>query len=215
MRKITLDIVSDVVCPWCFIGYKRLCKAIELLRDEMNFEIHWHPFELNPDMPAEGEPMDVHIQRKYGIGEAQSRENRARMAAIGKDLDIEFYAGNDRRIYNTFDAHRALHWAREHDQEQAFNLALFEEYFGAGRNPSDPAVLRQVAETLGLDGTELAEVLASDRYADAVRAEEREYLQAGISAVPAFIINRQYLISGGQEPQTFVEALRKIAAESG
>src|SRR5690606_16680103 len=114
---------------------------------------------------------------------------------------IEFYAAGDRRIYNTFDAHRVLHWAREQGQGQALNLALFQEYFVHGRNPSDPAVLRQCAESVGLDGQEVERIVASDRYAEAVRAEEREYMQAGISAVPACIVNRSYLISGGQEPE--------------
>lgn len=214
MTKFRLDIVSDVVCPWCFIGYRRLQKAMDVLADEMSFELVWHPFELNPDLPAEGEPIDEHLRRKYGIGPEQLRENQARIAAIGKDLGIEFYAAGDRRIYNTFDAHRVLHWAREQGQGQALNLALFQEYFVHGRNLSDPAVLRQCAESVGLDGQEVERIVASDRYAEAVRAEEREYMQAGISAVPAFIVNRSYLISGGQEPETFVRIFRQIAAEA-
>jgi len=214
MQSIKLDIVSDVVCPWCVIGYKRLELAMAELEGELQFDIDWHPFELNPDMPPEGENIVEHITRKYGITEQASAENRARMAEIGKGLGFTFNMTADRRIYNTFDAHRVLHWAREQGQQQPFNLALFAEHFTEGNNPSDPAVLRRVAEALDLDPAQVDAVLQSDRYAEAVRAEERHYMEAGIHAVPGFVINQQYLISGGQEPETFVKAFRRIAQEA-
>lgn len=214
MQKLKLDIVSDVVCPWCVIGYKRLEIAMEELRGEMAFEIDWHPFELNPDMPPEGENVVEHITRKYGVTAQQSAETRRRIAEVGRELGFTFNMTDDRRIYNTFDAHRVLHWAGEQGRQQAFNLGLFEAYFTNGENPSDPNVLRRVARSLSLDEAEVTDILAGERYAEEVRAEEERYTEAGIHAVPAFIVNGQYLISGAQEPQTFSKAFRSIADEA-
>jgi len=213
MPSIKLDIVSDVVCPWCVIGYKRLQLAMQELAGEISFEIDWHPFELNPQMPPEGEDGTEHLMRKYGISAEQVAENRERIAATGRDLGFTFRMGEGRRIYNTFDAHRVLHWARGQGRQTELSLALFEAYFSGGQNPSDPAVLRRVAESVGLDGEEVASIVAGDRYAREVREEEERYTSAGIHAVPAYIINGQYLISGGQEPATFVKAFRHIAGQ--
>ncbi len=215
MQTIKLDIVSDVVCPWCVIGYLRLQRAMEQLKDELRFEIDWHPFELNPDMPPEGENIVEHVQRKYGISTAASAENRERIAAAGREFGFEIRMSDDRRIYNTFDAHRVLHWAREQGRQEAFNQALFKAYFTDGKNPSDPELLQETARNLGLDAAEVRDILDSDRYAAAVRQEEQQYTAAGIQAVPAYIINGKYLISGGQEPATFVAAFRQIASENG
>lgn len=214
MTAIRLDIVSDVVCPWCVIGYKRLELAMQELAGELQFEIDWQPFELNPDLPPEGENATEHLMRKYGISREQAEENRGRIAAISRELGFEFRAGDDRRIYNTFDAHRVLHWAREQGRQTELSLALFHAYFTEGRNPSDPAVLREAAEAQGLDGAEVEAIVASDRYAQEVREAEQRYVAAGIRGVPAYVINRQYLISGGQEPATFIQAFRQIAAEA-
>lgn len=214
MQTIRLDIVSDVVCPWCAIGYKRLEQAMAALADEFSFQIEWHPFELNPDMPPEGEPVSEHIQRKYGLSEQAQVENRERIAAIAKGLGLDFYEGAERRIYNTFDAHRLLYWAREQGRQTELELALFNEYFSANNDPSAMEVLRRAAEAVGLDGGEAEMIVGSGRYAEEVRAEQRQFQAAGISAVPAFIVNGKYLISGGQEPATFINAFRQIAAES-
>lgn len=214
MQKLKIDIVSDVVCPWCVIGYKRLEIAMDRLSDEMAFDIDWHPFELNPDMPPEGENIVDHITRKYGTTPEASAETRQRIAGIGDELGFRFRMTDDRRIYNTFDAHRVLHWAREQGQQFPFNLALFEAYFTHGENPSDREVLQRTARNLGMDAESVAEILDTDRYAEEVRAEESRYMEAGIHAVPAYIINGQYLISGGQEPETFVRAFRSIAEEA-
>ena len=214
MQTLKIDIVSDVVCPWCVIGYKRLEIAMEELRDELAFDIDWHPFELNPDMPPEGENIVDHITRKYGTTAEASAQTRQRIAQIGEDLGFEFRMTDDRRIYNTFDAHRVLHWAREQGVQLAFNLALFEAYFTHGENPADPDVLRRIASALGLDDSAVTAILDGDDHAEAVRREEAVYTEAGIHAVPAYIINEKYLISGGQEPATFVRAFRSIAEEA-
>ncbi len=213
MQTLKLDIVSDVVCPWCIIGHKRLEIAMDELRNEMRFEIDWHPFELNPDMPPEGENIVDHVIRKYGITEEDSERNRTMLAGIGRGLGFAFNISPERRIYNTFDAHRVLHWAREQGRQQALNMELFREYFTEGNNPSDPEVLRRAAGSVSLDADEAAAIAASDRYADAVRAEERIYQDAGISAVPTFIVNERYMISGAQEPEMLVKAFRQIVQE--
>ena len=213
MQTLKLDIVSDVVCPWCIIGHKRLEIAMDELRDEMRFEIDWHPFELNPDMPPEGENIVDHVIRKYGITVEDSERNRTMLAEIGQGLGFTFNISPERRIYNTFDAHRVLHWAGEQGRQQALNMALFREYFTEGNNPSDPEVLRRAAGSVSLDADEAAAIAASDRYADAVRAEERLYQDAGISAVPTFIVNERYMISGAQEPDMLVKAFRHIVQE--
>lgn len=214
MEKVRIDIVSDVVCPWCAIGYKRLERALDELREEMRFEIDWHPFELNPGMAPEGENVAEHIARKYGITPEASAEARQRIAEAGRELGLAFDLSDERRIYNTFDAHRVLHWARLQGRQEAFNLALFEAYFARGENPSDPRVLERVAGSLSLDAEEVREILAGDRYAEEVRAEERRSAEAGIHAVPAFILNGQYLVSGAQEPETFVQVLRTVARKA-
>lgn len=215
MKTLSVDIVSDVVCPWCAIGYERLERAMQALEGEIAFKIAWHPFELNPDMPPEGEEMGAHLARKYGIDREAAALNRQRIAEIGQSLGLRFATGEGRRIYNTFAAHRVLAWAREQGRQDVFNQALFEAYFAEGENPSDPEVLRRVADGLGLDGEQAAQIARTDRYAEAVRREERQYLEAGISAVPAYIVEQRYLISGGQEPDTFIKAFRSIAAELG
>lgn len=214
METLKLDIVSDVVCPWCVIGYKRLERAIEELKDEMQFAVDWHPFELNPDMPPEGENIVDHVIRKYGITKADSDRNRSQMAEIGRELGFTFKVTDDRRIYNTFDAHRVLHWAREQDRQQELNMALFREYFTEGHDPSAPEVLARAAASVSLDGEEAAAIAQSERYADVVREEEKLFRDAGISAVPTFIVNQRYMISGAQEPAMFVKAFRHIADEA-
>jgi predicted DsbA family dithiol-disulfide isomerase len=211
MQTIRIDIVSDVVCPWCVIGYKRLQQAMAALSDQLRFEIEWHPFQLNPDMPPEGEPVSEHIRRKYGLSDEELAINRKRIEEIALGLGMSFYAGEDRRTYNTFDAHRVLHWARTEGKQTEMELALFDEYFLRGNNPSDARVLERATRSVGLPAGEVAKILSSARYAEAVQDELRHYQAAGIDAVPAFIINGKYLISGGQEPQTFVRVLREIA----
>lgn len=213
MKVFTLDIVSDVVCPWCAIGYKRLEQAMNTLKGEIEFQIDWHPFELNPQMPPEGEEIFEHLARKYGLTRDAALQNQAQIASLGQELGLNFQFGPERRIHNTFDAHRILHWARTHNKQTEFYLALFDEYFGKGNNPAAPEVLVRVADELGLNAQEASDVVASDRYAEEVRAEQRQY-QQGIQAVPGFIVNQTYLISGAQDPDTLVRAFRDIALES-
>jgi predicted DsbA family dithiol-disulfide isomerase len=208
-----IDFVSDVSCPWCVIGLKGLETALERVGDLVDAEIHIQPFELNPNMPPEGQDMAEHIAQKYGTTREQSTASREtiRSRAAGVGFTIAF--NDDSRIYNTFDAHRLLHWAELEGRQVPLKHALFTAYFTDGLNPGDHDVLVEAARKAGLDPEEAAEVLRSGRYVDEVRAAERLWQSRGISAVPAIIVNERYLISGGQPPEAFEQAIRQIAAE--
>lgn len=211
-----IDFVSDVSCPWCAIGLKSLEQALARL-PELEVQLHFQPFELNPGMAPEGEDIDEHLARKYGLPPAQLAANRERIRERGAALGFDFAQGARSRIYNTFDAHRLLHWAGEQSAraQRDLKLSLFTAYFTEGRDPSDHALLLERAVAVGLDAEQARAVLASERYADAVRDAESLYHSLGVSSVPAVIINERHLISGGQPPEVFEQALRQIAAESG
>lgn len=213
MQTVRIDLVSDIACPWCAIGYKRLEQALAELEGEVEVELVWQPFELNPDMPPEGEPILDHLCRKYGQDAASVQRTQGEIMALAQGLGLDFQRARERRALATFDAHRVLAWAAERGRETALNLALFDAYFGEAKNPSDPLVLRAAAERAGLDGDEAEAVARSDRYADSVRAAKRRFMDAGIDAVPAFVVNQRWLVSGAQPPATLVAAIRQAAAE--
>jgi predicted DsbA family dithiol-disulfide isomerase len=208
-----IDFVSDVSCPWCVIGLGGLETAIGRVGDLVDVDIHFQPFELNPQMAPEGENIVEHISRKYGSTPEQSASARAMIRDRAAEYGFEMRTGDQSRIYNTFDAHRLLHWAEETGKQAALKAALFEAYFTKQLNPGDAGVLADAAASVGLDRAEAAEVLASGRYTDEVRAAEDLWRQRGINSVPAIIINDKYLISGGQPAEVFEQALRQIAAE--
>lgn len=210
-ERIQVDIISDVVCPWCFIGYRQLEKALDLAGLEA--DIRWHPFELNPQMAAEGEDTAEHIFRKYGATPEQSAATRGHMKSIAEPLGINF-SGRSKRIWNTFKAHQLLLWAQGTGKQTALKLALFQAYFTAGENVSDEAVLLDAVEAAGLDRAEAQDVLADNRYAEPVRALEQRWTEMGISGVPAMILNERGLVMGAQEPERLAIALRKMAALS-
>ncbi|MFC5569864.1 DsbA family oxidoreductase [Lysobacter yangpyeongensis] len=209
---LRIDFVSDVVCPWCAIGLASLEQALARVAGEVRAEIHFRPFELNPQMGPEGEDIAEHLQTKYGMSAeqlAQSQEAiRQRGAALGFRFDME----RRTRTYNTFDAHRLLHWAALEGKQAALKHALLRAYFSEGQNVSDHATLVRIAAGVGLPAERAQAILAGDEYADAVRIEERFFLERGIQAVPAIIIEQRYLISGGQPVEVFEQALRQIAA---
>lgn len=213
--KVKIDFVSDVVCPWCAVGLNSLEQAIARLDGEVEVELHFQPFELNPQMAAEGENIDEHLAHKYGLGAAELARNREALRQRGAAVGFQF--GERDRIYNTFDAHRLLHWAGTQgaDAERALKHALLKAYFTDGRDISAREVLAAVAGETGLDPQRARSVLDSDEYAQDVRAQERAYQQAGISAVPSVIINDRHLIQGGQPVEQFEAALRQIAAQGG
>jgi predicted DsbA family dithiol-disulfide isomerase len=211
--QLKIDIVSDVSCPWCIIGYQALNQALTNLAADIEADITWQPFELNPNMPAEGQEITEHITQKYGISVAQSDQNRAAIKERGLAVGYEFGNRGGGRIYNTFDAHRLLHWACEQGKQTELKLALFDLYFQQNGNPSDHQQLLAVVNTLGLDVTQAQQVLESDKYSAEVRKQQQHYQAAGVSSVPAVIVNNKHLISGGQPVEIFEQALKKIAAE--
>jgi predicted DsbA family dithiol-disulfide isomerase len=223
-KTLHIDFVSDVVCPWCVVGLGGLETALHTLEGEgIAANIHFQPFELNPQMAPEGENVVEHIGRKYGSTPAQSAANRATITARAAEAwqkvpgaAFEMRMDETSRIWNTFDAHRLLHWAGETapDKQAALKLALFRTHFTDGKALPDARVLADAAEAAGLDRAEALEVLSSGRYGDAVRAAEDLWRQRGINSVPAIVIDGKYLISGGQPAAVFEETLRKIAAEA-
>ena len=212
MITLRIDFVSDVVCPWCAIGLASLDRALQRLAGKIQAEIHFQPFELNPQMPAEGESIAEHLQRKYGLTDAQLAENQERIRLRGAELGFVFDFDARSRIYNTFDAHRLLHWAEPEGRQSALKRALLHAYFGEGENVGDRNTLVAIAAGVGLDAERARTVLASDEYADEVRETEQFFLRNGINGVPAIIIERMHLISGGQPPDVFEQALQRIAA---
>jgi predicted DsbA family dithiol-disulfide isomerase len=216
---LKIDFVSDVSCPWCVIGLKALEQALERVKDDVQAELHFQPFELNPNMAPEGQEITEHITQKYGITPEQAHANRENIRQRGGQLGFKFSTasepgGGRHRIYNTFDAHRLLHWAglEGGGRQKALKEALFTAYFTDGQSPGSHDVLARVAGEAGLDAGRARAVLASDAYAAEVRERAQFYLNQGIHSVPAVIINDRHLISGGQPPEVFEQALRQIAA---
>lgn len=212
--RLKIDFVSDVSCPWCVIGLRGLQSGLSRLADSIDADIVFRPFELNPTMPPEGQNIVDHIAQKYGSTPEQSAANRAMIRDRAAAVGFTMVTDDDSRIYNTFDAHRLLHWAETQGVQQALKEALFELYFTNHGDPSNHEALVQVATAVGLDPIEAKAILSSDRYADDVRKEEQLWQSRGISSVPAVVINERYLISGGQPPEGFEQALRNIAAEA-
>ncbi len=213
-QPMTFDFVSDVSCPWCIIGLRGLETALEQVGELVQPQITFHPFELNPDMPAGGQNIVEHIGQKYGATPDQSRATRAMIRDRAAEVGFTMAMTDDSRIYNTFDAHRLLHWAGLVGRQGELKRALFDAYFTQGRSPEDHEALLAAADKAGLDPVAARKVLESDDYADEVRAEELRWRNQGINSVPAVIVNGRYLISGGQPPAAFEQAIRQIAAEA-
>jgi len=210
---LKIDFVSDVVCPWCVIGLRGLEEALARASDVVKADITVQPFELNPNMPSEGQNVIEHITQKYGAAAAKSTSNRdmiqARAAALGFTMNF----ADDNRLYNTFDAHRLLHWAHIAGRQLELKRALFKANFTDRSNIADVDVLVAAAAEAGLDPAEARDVLISGRYADDVREAEEVWVARGINSVPGIVINDKWLISGGQPPDAFERALRRIAEE--
>jgi predicted DsbA family dithiol-disulfide isomerase len=217
MTPIKIDFVSDIACPWCAVGLASLEQAIKRVGNEVSVSLHFQPFELNPNMPPEGEDIHEHLMRKYQITAEQVAQNheyiRERGAAVGFSFNME----GRKRTYNTFDAHRLLHWAAESedaDAQRRLKWRLLSAYFAEGADPSSHEVLLSAVEQTGLDVAQATEILNTDSLRDEVRQQQQFYLSQGIHSVPAVIINDRYLVQGGQPPEAFEQALRQIVAES-
>jgi predicted DsbA family dithiol-disulfide isomerase len=209
-----IDFVSDVSCPWCIIGLKALETALANLGDDVKAELHFQPFELNPAMIAGGQEINEHLAEKYGASPEQLAGTREAIRSRGAEVGFVFGEGKRSRIYNTFDAHRLLHWAGLEGRQSELKHALFHAYFTLGENPGAHDVLARVAGEVGLDAERAEAILGSDEFAAEVREQERYYHAQGINSVPAVIINDRHLIQGGQPAAVFEQALRQIAAES-
>jgi predicted DsbA family dithiol-disulfide isomerase len=216
MKPLHIDFVSDVACPWCAVGLASLEQALHQLEGEIPVDLHFQPFELNPQMGPEGQDVTEHLTGKYGSTPQQQAQSRAGIAQRGAAVGFAFNKEGRGRVWNTFDAHRLLTWAGEQGaaQQRALKMALLKAYHGEGRSPADHAVLADAAASVGLDRGEAEAVLASQRYADEVREREQHFQQLGIHAVPSVIVNNRHLIQGGQPPEVFEQALRQIAAEA-
>jgi len=210
---LKIDFVSDVSCPWCAVGLGSLEAALKRVAPEVTAELHFQPFELNPQMPPEGQDTFEHLNQKYGSSREQQAQAREAIRQRGAAVGFEFSAGGRPRVYNTFNAHRLLHWAELEDpaKQVALKKLLLKAYFTDSQNPSDIEVLVRAATEAGLDAARAREILAGDEFAAETRERERLYTDAGIHSVPAIIINDQHLISGGQPVEVFERALRQIA----
>ena len=220
--RLSVDIVSDVMCPWCIIGWLKFQTVMTHFEGRLDFRVQWHPFELNPDMPPEGEDAAQHVMRKYGITAEQSRANSGKMGGVAADLGFVFNRDPEFRMRNSFDAHRLLTWAgalEEPEQaaatgvQTALKLALFAAHFTDNRDVSDHAVLADVAASVGLDGARAAAILASGEFGEMVRTEEAYWADQNITGVPAFILGGRMLVPGAQDPEVFIRVIEnKILA---
>lgn len=215
MKTVQIDFVSDVACPWCAVGLNAFEQGVRQAGPDLDVQVQFQPFELNPDMPAEGADTVAYLGAKYGIDETQIRANQTRIRDLGAAVGFTF--GARPRVWNTFDAHRLLHWAgligEPMGKQRELKHALLTAYHGQGRNPGAHDVLLELATAVGLPADEAKRILDSNTYAAEVRAAEREWQEAGINSVPSVVINKRHLIQGAQTPEAFAQALRRVAEE--
>jgi len=212
MKTMQIDIVSDVVCPWCAIGFANLNTALKELDEPIEAHVEWHPFQLNPSMGKTGQDINEHLAEKYGLSAEKLNDNRQHIVNIGKKSGVEFKLGERGRIYNTLDCHILLHWAGEQGKQTQLKLALFKAYFSEGLDISDQGTLLEIVASVGLDQNLAQQVLSEGQYTSLVQEQEAKYKSMGIQSVPAFIINNEYLLSGGQPVAAFKQALKEIMA---
>lgn len=211
-QHIDIDFVSDIACPWCAVGLYSLEQALQRMGGTVSARIRFRPFELDPAMRAEGEDSDEYLARKYGASGAQLQMAREAIARRGAEVGFAFDLDKRKRIFNTFDAHRLMHWAGQEGRQRELAGALFKAYFSDGENPGDHAVLIRLAGEAGLDCERAEAILASGKFSAEVREMEAWNQRSGIHAVPAVIVSGKYLIQGGEPPDVFEQALRKIIA---
>lgn len=207
-QPLQIDFVSDVACPWCAIGLSSLQQALDRLGGAVDAQIVMHPFELNPAMAPGGEDVVEYLAKKYGRTPEQIAETQAMIRERGSAVGFHF--GARKRVYNTFDAHRLLHWAGIEGKQVELKMALLQAYHGDEKDPSDHAILIEAARSVGLDAARAREVLEGGQFADEVRAEEQQFQAMGVQSVPAIIFNQRYLVSGGQPVEVFEQAIKEI-----
>ena len=207
MKKVSIDIVSDVVCPWCIVGYQHLQHAVAML-DDVEVSVNFHPFELNPSMPEEGQNLREHVMQKYGVTEAQSQQTREQLTDIGDAVGFKFDYFDEMKMVNTFNAHQALHLASLKGKKVALKLRLFAAFFSERKDVSDISVLIDEAVAVGLEKEDIQQALAQQTYADEVRMEEQLWMQRGIQRVPTFVIGNQG-VAGAQPPETLAAFIQE------
>tara|TARA_B100001758_G_C18084138_1_gene439820 strand:+ start:22 stop:672 length:651 start_codon:yes stop_codon:yes gene_type:complete len=208
MDTLKIDIVSDVVCPWCVIGFRNLKKAMHELQTELNFEISWKPYELHPEIPQEGYDKKLYMKQKFGPSNRRSPYNE--IIKIGESIDFAFNFSKTERIPNTFMAHRLLWKAEQYNLQTELSEALFKAYFTEGQNIGSKEVLSRLCESIGMNKEEIMNFLESEEGGQEVADLEMEFIEKSIGAVPTYFINDKYIIQGGQEQETFVSFLKKI-----
>lgn len=208
-QPLQIDIVSDVVCPWCVIGYRQLAEALK--RTNTLYEIHWHPFELNPNTPPDGQNLREHIMQKYGSTAEDSKDSRIRMTAAGAEVGFEFQFKDDTRTYNTFNVHQLLHWSDQQGRMHDLKQALFTAHFTNNRNVSDSTVLADIAADIGLDRAEALAVIEDQRFAKDIREAVQRSKEQGIQSVPSVIFKGRHLVSGAQGVENYISILQQLA----
>ena len=205
--KIKLDIISDVVCPWCIIGYKRVVKAISEMKIQDRVDIEWHPFELNPDMPAEGEEIHAHIARKYGTTLNESRQTLANMTILGAEMGFTFDFFDGMKMVNTFNLHILLDYAKESGKQTEFKMSLFDAFFNERKNVFDRKILAQELQNIGLNESEGLMRLDDDIVRNQVLVQQSHWKNSGISAVPTMIFNNSISLIGAQPVDVYKQEL--------
>ena len=208
---VTIDVISDVICPWCFIGKRRLEKAVAACRGEYDVRVRWHPFQLNPHMPKKGMNRKEYRTAKFGSWE-RSLGLDAQVTVAGRDEGIPFAFDKITRTPNTLDAHRLIWLAEREDVQDAVAEAIFRAYFTEGRDISRAAVLLDVVAEAGLDQNRVEAVLKSDEGLAAIRAAEEQARRSGVQGVPYFLINNTVALSGAREPSAFLAAFEQAGA---
>ena len=214
---IKIDYVSDVACPWCAVGLGNLNQAISKCSDKANFEVHFHPFELNPNMPLGGQDAIEHLTEKYGLTVEQVKANQANIRIKALEAGFDFHPEGRKRVYNTFDSHRLLHWAGQEfglEKQATLKKELLNTYFCLAVNLDDQKNLLDAVTRSGLDKDRAQEVLQNNEFSKEVREAESTYTNAGISSVPSIILNDQYLLQGAQPAESFVNAFEQLIQKS-
>lgn len=206
--NLRIDIVSDVVCPWCIVGYKQLEHALQ--QTGIDAAIYWHPFELNPAMSADGQNLREHLAEKYGTTPDDSRKARARLSAIGQELSFTFNYADDMRMVNTFNAHQLLHWAKVEGRQHDLKMALFAAFFTKRRNLFDIDVLADEATAIGLNGDQSRAALVDQRFADDVRTEQAFWTSRGVTGVPTMVFDQRVAVVGAQGIENYREVLEQV-----
>ena len=208
-QLLKIDIVSDISCPWCIIGYRQLAEALK--QTNTTYELHWHPFEINPDMALDGKNLREHGAKKHNRTEQQVQESRNRMTAAGAEVGFEFNFNDDTLVHNTFNVHQLLYWANQYGRTNDLKQALFNAYFTNNRNLSKKSVLTDIAAEIGLDDAEALTILDEQRFAKEVRDSEQHWREQGIQSVPAVIFNDHHLVSGAQGVENYISILKQLA----